>query len=314
MTIQRRLRPGLTDYGPLDETRRSPLLTPGTDLSRTLPDAGGPLSPAPTWRPLAGASANNRGQAVIVTIDASGTALVPGFQPAQRIPSIVQSPRGEGDFDGELISVRLGMFLPAPFSDPTSPYATFPIDVLCLLEFGVGGVSYTAEVDWNQGTVFGVSASYLRVSALVGEVTSNVFPAAIQFNLQASLAYGDAGNSGISSQARRTFNLGDAIVAGNKINPGATSALIPIPFWAVGFTLTDAGSFPALAPVVPDYTINLFDNVGTNSATFKQTDRSNLADQVEGHFPIPARSRFISITNNLGVAMKAPRLVFNLAL
>jgi hypothetical protein len=246
-----------------------------------------------------------------VTLDAST-----GFQPAQSVPSIVQSPAGNGGFDGELISVRLGMFLPAELNDivGVSPYAGFPINVVCLLEFGVGGVSYTAEVDWNQGTVFGVSASFVRVSALVGPITSTSFPPPINFTLQASLAYGDAGNAGMSSEARRTFNLGDDVSLGNKLAAGATSTVVPIPLWAVGLTLVDSGSFPALAPVIPDYTINLFDAAGLPSAMYKMINRTNVANQLEGQFPVPLQARFISITNNLGVATKAPRLIFNLAL
>ena len=222
---------------------------------------------------------------------------------------------GMGGFDGELISVRLGLDLPAPLLDDAL-YNTYVVDVVCLLEFGVGGVSYTAEVDWNQGTVFGVSASFVRVNARVGAVTSLSFPPPIDIVLQASLGYGDSANCGISAEARRSFNLGNDPSLGNQLLAGATTAPLAIPDWAVGFTLVDSGSFPALAPVAPDYTIRLFNDLGgvNTSAVYKLVDRTNQSRQVEGQFPVPVGARFVTITNNLGTAVKSPRLIFNLAL
>jgi hypothetical protein len=79
----------------------------------------------------------------------------------------------------------------------------------------------------------------------------------------------------------------------------------------MGFTLIDAGG--AGAPgITPDYTIKITENVSSLWATYKMVSRSNLAQQVEGQFPIPRKGRFIQVTNNLGVKVIAPKLIFNL--
>jgi hypothetical protein len=307
--MERRFRAGIHPEGALNESRRSDLLQKGLDYSGKADSPG--VQPAPTWRPLAGSSANNRGQARIITL----ATLLGG--PEQRIPSIVQSQRGNGSFDAELISVRLGLFMPAEMVDINTgigPYTIVPVNVVAELEFGVGGVSYTAEADWNQGTVFGISASYLRVSARVGEIPAIAFPD-IDINLQASLAYGESGNTGISSPARRTILMGPRVGATPTptfLAPGAT-AIIVIPIWAIGVTIVDGGGLVGVNPVIPDYTLQLAETVGGSMATYKITSRTNEARQIEGQFPIPVRARFLVLTNNLPISVKNPQAIFNLA-
>jgi hypothetical protein len=325
--VERRTRYGIAEEEPLDRSRRSPLLVEGLDYSRHRRDEIGPPQPAETWRPLAGSSANNRGAARIVRLETLDSTGGPAPIPEILVPSIVQSQRGEGQFDGELISVRLGISLPEPMLDATgaSPYATIPLDIVCRLEFGIGGVSYTAEVDWNLGTVFGVSASFVRVNARIAPIPALLVPVPpIDFVLQASLAYGDASNTGISAEARRTINVGnlDGLIPAfplmTTIVGGGLSAVFPIPVWTAGLTLTDAGAliggFLPGVPVAPDYTIFLFDANGQVSVEYTVSDRTNFSQTVEGHFPVPVQSRFIRVRNNLGVPMISPRIIFNLAL
>jgi hypothetical protein len=318
--MERRVRPGIAFEDALDDSRQSRLLQEGRDYSGRAPGvAPGEIAPPPTWRPLAGASANNRGQGRIHTLNTLAAI------PETIEPSIVETPRGDGGFDGELISVRLGIELPEPLKNAVagSPYAEVPIDITCLLDFGIGGVSYKAEVDWNQGTVFGISSSFVRVSARIGAIPALFAPQPpIDIVLMASLAYGDASNTGISAEARRTLNLGnlDALVPGfpriTSLLAGAFSPILPIPIWAAGLTLTDAGAFilGSFVPIAPDTTITLFDGTGQVSVQYRVIDRTNVANQIEGQFPVPVQSRFIRIQNNLAVPIMSPRAIFNLSL
>jgi hypothetical protein len=256
---------------------------------------GGSIAPG-TFRPLAGAIPNNRGNARAVTLQT----LTGG--PAQVIPSILQTKHDSG-VDAEVLTVQLGLELPQDFFDPSSPYTGAPVQITALLEWGVGGSSYTAEVDWILGTCFYVTASWLRISAIVGAVPALAQPN-IDITLKCSVGYGNANGLSLSSAARRIVDVLNP--AGFKLlNPGETSRVLPIPLWAMGFTLIDGNTN------IPDYTISQTDGVLIRSVN-KWLSRSNVAIQVEGQFPVPGMCRFFTITNNLGVIVANPSLIFNL--
>lgn len=265
--------------------------------------AEGANPPAPTYRPLGGAQQNNRGNARLVTLTRSigqNTILV---------PSVVETSKNSGD-DAEALSVQLAMELPDEFTSPVGAAADCPFEVVCLLEWGVGGAFFSAECDWNQGVSFSVCASFLRVSARV-TYGDSIFGLNLDVPivLKASIAYGNADSLNVSSSARRTLPMSKTgNVSPFILAPGDVSDIIPIPLWAMGFTLMD-GSF-----VSPSYRIELFQGAGGASAEVVYTwvDRSNNGEQVEGQFPVPGRSRFIRITNLSGSNSNKPKLVFNL--
>jgi len=261
--------------------------------------------PALTYRPLAGSQVNNRGNVQVVTL---ATNL---GGPTQKVASIVETPKDCGN-DAEVITVQLGIELPSTMTDPTSDWGGVDLDVTALVTWGVGNAFYTAEVDWQQGTVFAVCASFVRVSARVGPIAAIAFPD-IQIVLRASLAYGNANSISVSSEARRTVRLED--VAGpfaGGLGPGAASLLFPIPLWALGFTILDAGLL-AGGVAIPDYDVILNDG-NSRVAVYTVKSRSNIATQVEGQFPIPAKARYIQVVNNLGLAVAKPTALFNLGL
>jgi hypothetical protein len=291
-----------------------PGVMPGGEQSigarRVKLEAADALSPpAPTFRPLGGAQQNNRGNARSVTI--------PTFSggPSQRIPSVVETAKSSGD-DAEAISVQLSMELPEQMQDPASPYANTLIDVVAILEWGVGGAFFSAELDWNQGVAFTVCASFVRVSARIQNFIAQGIPD-IDIVLRASLAYGNANSINVSSPARRSVLLGTPVAgpgdftSGTTLAAGADSAIIPIPLWALGFTVVDGGQ-AALLPPSPDYQIRLFTSLGLGAeVTYELKSRSNLGNQVEGQFPVPGRCRFLRVTNMLGVEVFCPRVIFN---
>ncbi len=246
--------------------------------------------PAPTYRPLGGAMQNNRGNAKLVTLPSTL-----GVEGTVRT-SVVETSKSSGD-DAEALSVQLALELPADFTDPAGGAFTVPLEIICVLEWGVGGAFFTAECDWNQGVSFTICASFLRVSARI------VYTSSAEFSivLKAGLGYGNSNSLNVSSSARRTIPLGN-------IGAGLDSAVTPIPAWAVGLTITDA------SPATPNCQISLQDTgaVFTPDALYVWNDRSNQANQVEGQFPIPSQCRFVVVRNLLGIATTATKLIFNL--
>jgi len=291
---------------------RGPGVVPGGEQAaggRRVERADAGLPPAgATYRPLAGAQVNNRG--------GIQTVLVPSAVPVptQIIPSVVETPKS-GGIDAETITIQLSLDLPFAMKDPTSTAAGIPIDVVAVVEWGVGGAFFTAEVDWVQGTVIGLCASFVRVSAKVTgtQVALPGVPDA-SIVLRASLAYGGGNSFGISCPARRTIPLLDA-GGNNLIAAGQLSEPVAIPAWAIGFTLSDGGVLAGLVSV-PDYTIYVLPRIGglVAEAIYGVVSRTNLSTQVEGQFPITVNNRFIQVRNNLGTGVIAPKLIFNLGL
>jgi hypothetical protein len=286
---------------------RGPGVVPGGEIPvgmQRLLQNGASITPAlPTHRPLAGAQQNNRGGTRIVVLDTFNG------QPAQDISSIVETPRNGGD-DAEVIGIHLGIDMPAELTDPTSGQAIVNFEVVGIIQWGTGGAIFSAEVDWGVGTSFSVNASWVRVSARISAVADFAQPAT-QITLKAALSYGKSVNVNTSSPLRRSILVGGP-TSDFYLAPGETSNTYLIPDWAVGFTLLDVadgiGGYAA-----PNYAISLYQGVGTLSIIYTMVDRTNNANQVEGQYPIPSGTRFITVTNNLLTDAARPKLVFNLA-
>jgi hypothetical protein len=244
--------------------------------------------PTPTYRPLAGAQQNNRGGVQIVPIDAFNG------QSAMAIPSVVETPKSGGD-DGEMVTVQLGIDYSAGFPNVT-------IDLVAVVEWGLGGAAFRAEVDWGSGTCFSLSSSYVRISAQLGAVEAAGDTTPSQITLKAALSYGTPNSLGISSSARRSISVGTTLAA------GAQSATFSVPLWAVGATLVDNSA------QVPDYTVWFLETDPGRGAVYNVKGRTNAYSNVEGQFPIPAGSRFFHVKNNLLVAADYPQMIFNLSL
>jgi len=260
------------------------------------------LPPPPhTYRPLAGVQVVNRGNIATVTLPANAGG------PEQRIASIVETPKNCGE-DAEVIAVQLSMDLPASMDDPADPSSAIPIDVTAIVEWGVGGAFFSAEVDWGLGVSFSICASFVRISARVAATAAQLIPD-VQIVLRASLSYGNPESLNVSSSARRTVSACPPRPAPQILGPGSTSSVIPIPRWSKGLTVVDGSNSGA-----PDYTLTIVADAFSLDpvAVYTVTSRSNLAAQVEGQFPIPARGRFVTLTNNLGVLVTNPAFIFNL--
>lgn len=255
--------------------------------------------PVPTFRPLAGAQQNNRGGARVIDVDTiTGT-------PLQEIPSIVETPRDAGQ-DAESITVSLGLIFVDQDIDITSAIDNTALSILARVQWGVGGASYSADIDWNQGTIFTLPASFVSVGARIAAIPIHaLFPGLGRFTIAASLAYNYTGSSRVASPVRRTINLG-------TIAAGGGSTMQRVPRWANSCTVIDPGTN------APTLRIGFFDQafggVGSVIARYDIVSRQNLANQNECQFPIPDQARFFSVANTGLADMDNVRVVFNLAI
>ncbi len=304
--MERRLRPGIAQDD-FDRSNRSPLRT--TSQGRQDVSAS-----RETWRPLAGATQNNRGAGRIVHLDADVG------QDILAVPSIAQTPQAIAD-DAEVISIYLALDVPAAMQDPASNATLIPLNITAIIEWGIGGAAFSAECDWTVGTTFAVTANFVKVSARVaalpalgpiGDVVQDVV-------LSVGFGYGNALSTNTSSPVRRTLFVGDAAalavipVVGGLIAL-ETSTVMLVPAWAVGFTLVDGGQPVAGGGILPpSYLISMGPTMNGFTTTYLVTSRNNEARQVEGQFPVPIDGRFITVKNLLATPTTGTKLIFNLA-
>lgn len=243
------------------------------------------VAPPKTWRPLAGAHQNNRGRTIQV-------AVTPPTDAALRFDGVVQTPPSNGD-DAEIITVVLG------FQQDVN--AAFIADAVAEISWGIGAAQFFAEVDWMQGTVIGIPASFLRVSLRIDSVATDI---PVKGLFSAALAYHCSGSRGLASPARRTIRAGNLGVSPATLN-------VKIPHWANSFIVVDDGGVPPAPP-----NLSLFVNrAGSVQASYLYTDRSNLGQQHENTYPIPNGCDVLVIQNNDPInAPQNVNVIFNLAL
>lgn len=262
------------------------------------PDEPDPV-PARTYRPLAGLKQQNRGQ--IMPFEIGGLATTN----AQRVNSFVETPRNNGD-DAEIVAVTLGFELQQDTTDTTTPAPEFlnEFDPRALVEWGVGGANFTAEVDWSLGSTFSLVASFVRIGLFIPAIS--ILGATFQTFFAASLGYG---SPAIIKPPRLTLNPLSAPPAPQTLLPGAQTSILVLPSFAESFTITQGWGPGAAQPI----RAQLFRGVGgTNVASFLMNDYTNNGYKTERTFPIPNGARLIQLTN-MGVAATGPlRIIYNL--
>lgn len=236
-----------------------------------------PMDPDPvpphTYRPLAGAKQNARGNLRVVELPVTpGGGAVVNLQ----VPSLVETPRQAGD-DAEGIMVVCGIEASTP------PSSQFGYNIGGIVELGIGGANFSAEFDWVQGTTFVIPGSFVRVKADIEYFNET----GVLQNLLvgAALSYGSA-HGGVFSPLRKTINLG-------SIAPTAQSGFIELPNFATALTLSAVSAGP---PLPPNLQINF---IGTNGqqSSYAYTTNSNLGAQRDAEFPIPGWAAFFTVTN-----------------
>lgn len=226
----------------------------------------------PTLRPLAGRQANNRGNSVVVG-------------PDRNLATVVESGKDSGP-DAETIVVALGLEI-ANDSNRDHIRSREAIDVKAVIDFGVGGADYRALVDWEQGAVLTIPASYIRVSALY----NHHYEHAPKVKLDASLAYGFVGHRGTGG--RYTQDLG--IVA-----PGARTGFVQIPKFAASFSIVTQNKRHPFKSSPASMIVSAHNGaigVGVQSA-FQYVSGNNQAIQTEDQFALFNSARFVNVRND----------------
>ena len=250
-----------------------------------------------TMRPLAGARLNNRGNAQLFEI--GGNASLE----EQLITTFVETPKSAGD-DGELISVTLGMQYQQEVDDIYSAVAGPPdsltsyFNPVAVLEWGLGGATFQAEVDWSVGNRFALCASYVRVGLRIPSVSLTADPFNVIFS--ASLGYGQE-----PKKARLTRDT--QLDMSQLIAVAGASDYVAIPPFAESFvlaprTLTTSAAFQPFRIHLSDGTV------------YEQTLLTNAGRLDQETFPIPNGARTLYVTNIGAANAKAPRVIFSLAL
>jgi len=173
--------------------------------------------------------------------------------------------------------------------------------IMAVIEWGVGGASSRAYVDFVNGTCINLQASWLRVHAAVSEFDADAIEGtSAAYVLQAFVGPGwtHPGN------AQRTIYVGE-------VNNNAESVVFPVPPFARRATLV--GCDTSVTPGVTTGFIRFWrsaagqaggDNVGNFEAT---------ANQV-GPFDVPNAAEFFSVFNTMGKSGVLFGVIFELSI
>lgn len=268
---------------------RGPKVTP--------PDRGAASGAPPgTNRPLAGLAQNFRGNSQVISpVDENGVAI---SDPIRR--QIVQTPTEVGD-DAEAITVVLG----AELYPDAGALNRRPYFLHGEIEWGIGGASFSAEVDWQNGAIIPIIASFVKVNCIyTPQVTAGL--ASPDVIVSAAFGYGQAMNSGRGSSVRRTISSG-------TVNPGSRSnggRPYPIPNFANGLTVQTDSDNPNLKIVW--VTNGVYPALNELSHVY-YTGNTNGSDQASASFQIPNGANFVYF-DNLGMSVQSAQLIFSLGI
>lgn len=134
-------------------------------------------------RPLYQAPLNNRGNSEV--FDPNDLALND-----VKLVNVIQSPRGGGE-DAEALTVTFGREVVNQVEANEEPDGS-DIRYTALLEWGIGNTTFNAEIDWEQGKIITLPASFVSVT-LKAEVKYVGPDGAPIEKFAASFAYGSAG-------------------------------------------------------------------------------------------------------------------------
>jgi hypothetical protein len=179
------------------------------------------------------------------------------------------------------------------------------------VEFGMGGATFTALMDFYDGLVFAVPASKVRVDAAYPPAFEQA--GVFKVNVNVGLAYGFFTQH--SSPTRFTQEVG-------PIDPGF-GFQVQIPPFATSFTVLSAPASvvwppsPAWNDPQPPIDI-LVSQTATpgpfeRRALYRLVDNTNLSLHLENQFPLFNGARFVTLFN-AGNEQTLNEIVYNLAL
>lgn len=249
-------------------------------------------TPPNTYRPLAGSKQNTRGNSIILAAGPEGSTVS---------SSIIEASRDAGD-DAEMLTFTLDVDFDG-LSPGTNP--SLPVELFAIIEWGIGGASFQAMIDWPRGGCFSLPASWFRIKARYVSVPAGFGAASPDAILRAAVAYGGIHHrSHVPRLTERRLDNGSSIAAGGVQN-------LSVPRFANAFT-------PIVSSVTPDLLFDMRSNFGVtdfNYGTYRYTVNTNAGIQGENIFPIPQNVNVIRMTNMLAVPYFGPiAIMWHLAL
>lgn len=249
-------------------------------------------SPPPaTYRPLAGAQENNRGRAIKIVVAGTNAAT------ASQFPQVVVETPKNGGSDAESLVVTLGWTFADRTPDDAVSNAT-TVKATADLLWGAGGAIFSAQIDWMQGTMLTLPASYARVS--LSNVTLDGTPGPdVSVNFNASYAYGYAGGARYATGARLTVPVAATLAL------AANTPDIAIPTFATAMNLVAS---PPNCLLLITFSESSASGGQSEVEIVGLNNGFNLSPQA---IPIPNGARFFNVTN-LGVAASAIDAIFHI--
>lgn len=231
------------------------------------------LETGPTVRPLQGLHANKRGSSWRMQLGDSRRTLFESRTDSN---------------DAEMLTVTVGA---VPIENPLAIMKAR--DLFATITWGVGGASYSCDIDLIYGMTFSLMASYLRVDATYNGIAPDVGGPTV-FQVSGGVGYGTYTNP--NSSTRRTFLLADIAASG--------TAVVLIPPFATSFTVCKGERTTTLDIDVLSLTAPI--------QQYSYTDVSNNGNQNEQLFPLNNGAIAVEVTNAGADPINAV-VIFNLS-
>lgn len=234
-------------------------------------------------RQLYGLAVNNRSNQIVFNADTPHT---------QNIP-VIQLSGTTDETDTLLVQLGGPTFLQTPVVVPggggSSPSVGFG-SIQAALQWGVGNVQFSAQVDWVQGAIFSLPANYLAVNALVPLND----PARVQFGTTAMMSAGVAVSYGAPAEHRNRARLTQFL---GRIMNGNSSAAVPIPAFATSFGILSSSDTSTAQITLSSFIANA---AAAETWLFDYTNETNTTNQGADIFPIPNNARSLTLTDTTG--------------
>lgn len=190
----------------------------------------------------------------------------------------------------------------ANFPGTAAPIAWVPM--VAKIEWGLGGTRHEAHVDFNQGTVINLSASWVRVTGAVApDAAANAPGTSAIYELAAFVGPGWTQRGA----AQRTVYMG-------LINNGAESAVFAVPPFARRATIIsmDPEAVGTAQPVLTSAYLRFWQGP-TGVTAGKNVGNYFQAGNAPGAFDVPNGGAYFSVQNQSGANLKHA-VIFELAI
>jgi hypothetical protein len=235
-----------------------------------------------TVGPLDGLKPLNRGNSIVLTPPTAN------IDPAVGVDHTVCAAQSQCDVTAQVIGVMLGIELEGQSNlsqDSLQAAFVYP-SVRAIVDWGIGGTSFRAELDYLQGTQLSICAENIRIGAKYMKNTlpwnQSVETNAPSFRVSAGFGYNGIGRN--SNPARLTELV--------QIEQQNDTQIVQIPQFAVSMTalVVDGGMSAQVYGFGSSYSI-AWDPIGENQAV------NDVQYNVENAFPLFNGARYVEVTN-----------------